>query len=372
MTDGQVLGERHGVVLPVRVDRSGITGPTPRAAAGPEWRRTSRGHYVPSYVEPTTAQRIAEVGAVLPERVAVTGWAALSWRGARWFEGLDAQGVPLAVPVVAPTRCLRPQPVMELREERLAEEDLERVDGLLATTPLRSTASVIRHAPDLDTAVAQLEMAYASDLVSAGEVEAWLDERPGLPGIVQGREALALADENSWSPMEWTLRRLWLDRFAGARLLVNRPVFDLTGKHIATPDLIDPETGVTGEYDGAAHHGGARRATELRREGDVRRHGLEPVVMVAPDAHRPAGFWARLDDAYARAARRSASERTWTLEPPYWWRATHSVALRRAIVGPEREVWLGRCGPMFDPDPPHTPAACRGEERQDGQGSWKT
>lgn len=347
MTDGQVLGERHGVVLPVRVDRSGVTGPTPRAAAGPEWRRTSRGHYVPSYVESTTAQRIAEVGAVLPERVAVTGWAALSWRGARWFEGLDAQGVPLAVPVVAPTRCLRPQPVMELREERLAEEDL-------------------------DTAVAQLEMAYASDLVSAGEVEAWLDERPGLPGVVQGREALALADENSWSPMEWTLRRLWLDRFAGARLLVNRPVFDLTGKHVATPDLIDPETGVTGEYDGAAHHGGVRRAKELRREGDVRRHGLEPVVMVAPDVHRPAGFWARLDDAYARAARRSASERTWTLEPPYWWRATHSVALRRALVGPEREVWLGRCGPMFDPDPPHTRAACRGEERQDGQGSWKT
>ncbi len=335
------LGVAHEVVLPVRIDPQGARGPTARAAAGPEWRRTSHGRYVPAYVEPTPAQRVAEVGATLPLAAAVTGWAALTWRGARWFEGLDAQGGALPVPVVAPTRCLRPRDGLVLHEERLPKGDRELVDGLAVTTAVRSTVSLLRHAPDLDTAVSQLEMAYASDLVSPDEVRDWVRAHAGLPGVVRAREALALADENVWSPMEWTLRRTWLEQVPGARLLTNRPVFDRTGKHIATPDVIDPETGVLGEYDGAVHHGGARRASDLRREGDLRRHGLEPVVMVAADTHRPAAFCSRLRDAYARVARRADSERDWTLELPHWWRPTHTVELRRAIHGSEREIWLG-------------------------------
>lgn len=335
------LGAAHGVVLPVRLDPSGVAGPTARAAAGPEWRRTSHGRYVPAYVEPTAAQRVAEVGATLPRGAAVTGWAALTWRGARWFEGLGPGGVALPVPVVAPTRCLRPRDSLVLHEERLPVVDREVVDGLAVTTSVRSTVSLLRHAPDLDTAVSQLEMAYASDLVSPAEVAAWVCAHAGLPGVVRAREALALADENVWSPMEWTLRRTWAEQVPGARLLTNRPVFDRAGKHIATPDLIDPETGVLGEYDGAIHHGGARRASDLRREGDLRRHGLEPVVMVGADAHRPAAFCSRLRDAYTRVARRAATERDWTLELPHWWRPTHTVELRRAIEGTEREIWLG-------------------------------
>ena len=37
-----------GLVRPVRVDPTGITGPTPHQARGPSWRRTSHGFYVPA------------------------------------------------------------------------------------------------------------------------------------------------------------------------------------------------------------------------------------------------------------------------------------------------------------------------------------
>lgn len=338
------LGAGHQVVLPVRLDPAGVTGPTARAAAGPEWRRSSRGLYVPAYVDTTPAQRVAEVGVLLRGTAAVTGWGALTWRGARWFDGRTADGTPVPVPVVVPTRRLRPQAGIELHEERLPAIDVECRDGLRVTTALRSVVSVLRHAPDLDTAVAQLEMAYCNDLVSPAEVAGWLAAHPGVPGVVQARLALDLADQNSWSPMEWTLRRLWTERIGSARLLTNRPVFDHSGRHIATPDVIDADTGVAGEYDGVAHHGGARRAPDLRREADLRRVGVEPVVMVAADAHRPRAFWARLEDAYARARRTGLTERGWTLDLPHWWRSTHTVALRRALEGTEREVWLGGRG----------------------------
>ncbi|ANH38140.1 hypothetical protein I601_1709 [Nocardioides dokdonensis FR1436] len=296
---------------------------------------------MPAYVDTTPAQRVAEVGVLLRGTAAVTGWGALTWRGARWFDGLTVDGTPLPVPVVAPTRRLRPQPCLELHEERLPATDVECRDGLRVTTALRSVVSVLRHAGDLDAAVSALEMAYCNDLVSPDEVAGWLAAHPGVPGVVQARAALDLADQNSWSPMEWTLRRLWTERFGSARLLTNRPVFDHSGRHVATPDVIDADTGVSGEYDGVAHHGGARRAKDLRREADLRRVGVEPVVMVAADAHRRTAFWARLEDAYARARRTSASDRAWTLEPPHWWRSTHTVDLRRSLEGTEREVWLG-------------------------------
>ena len=122
----QQVGVEHGVVLPVRVDPRGIDGPTAREAAGPWWRRTSRGLYVPAHVEASAAQRVAGVACLLPARhVAVTGWAALAWRGAPYAEGLDASGEPRPVPLAAPRRLLRPQPSFRLCEERCDPREVE-------------------------------------------------------------------------------------------------------------------------------------------------------------------------------------------------------------------------------------------------------
>ena len=47
---------------------------------------------------------------------------------------------------------------------------------------------------------------------------------------------------------------------------MNRPVFDLHGRHVGTPDLLDVEAGVYGEYDSELHLDGKRRLKDLTRE----------------------------------------------------------------------------------------------------------
>ena len=142
-----------------------------------------------------------------------------------------------------------------------------------------------------------------------------------------------------------------LSRWVGASYpppLTNRPVFDLNGRHIGTPDLIDPNTGVMGEYDSLIFHNAARRAKDLQRDHDFRSHGLEPVSMVTGDLEFAGAFLMRLRAAYARAEARPASERRWTLELPPWWVPTFTVAQRRALSESQRKIWLRHRRPPGD------------------------
>src|SRR4051794_29037996 len=57
--------------------------------SGPRWRQTSPGLYVPADVDGAVVeQRVLEQGMRLVRHGAVTGWAALRWRGAQYFSGL--------------------------------------------------------------------------------------------------------------------------------------------------------------------------------------------------------------------------------------------------------------------------------------------
>lgn len=348
------LGRAHGVVLPVAIDPRGVDGPTWRAAAGPSWRRSSHGRYVEASVPQTLPQRIAEVGVLLPPRAGVTGWASLSWRSGWWFNGLTAAGEPRPVPVAMPRSLVKVQPTFVCCTERWDHRELEVVDGLQVASSVRSVCFEVRYADhDLD-ALSALEMACFHDLVSVDEASDWIDRHPSYTGIEQARRARDLADENAWSPMEHHLRRCWPVR--SARLLTNHPLFDLDGRHLGTPDVIDPETGVLGEYDGGLHLAGARRAADVRREHVFRDHGLEPVTMLRADAFAPTEFQARVRAAYGRIAQRPASERQWTLELPPWWRPTFTVEQRRALSESERRVWLKHRqapDPGIVPDLPH-------------------
>ena len=200
-------------------------------------------------VQLTPCQRIGEVGILLPPRGTVTGWASLRWRGAWWFGGLTAKGLQLPVPVAMPRALIRPQPSFVICTERWDPRELEIVDGLQLASAVRAVCFAMRYAQDLPAAVVALEMAAYHDLVSIDEASDWIDVHPSYTGIEQARQARDLADENSWSPREFAL----CDDWAGTvpRLLTNRPVFDLNGRHIGTPDVIDPVTGVAGEYEGA-------------------------------------------------------------------------------------------------------------------------
>lgn len=331
------VGRARGTTTPVRTDPAGRGGPTRRQAAGDGWRRTSRGFYVPADVRPTPLQRVAEAGALLPAGVAVTGWAALCWRRARWHTGTRADGTPQPVDVAAPTQCLRDQGIVRVHRERIDPDEVVELDGLPITSAVAAVAFAMRHAEGLDDAVEALDMAYRADLVTPEEVATWIGAHATYVGIQQVREALRLADENAWSPRETQTRLAW-ERCAGSRPLTNRPVFDLQGEHLGTPDLLDPGTGVCGEYDGDHHLERRQRRADLAREQRLLDHGLTPFTIVAGDL-RSGRLEPRLDSARARAARVPPHERRWTIEPPPWWRPTLTVVQRG---GPRAEALPGR------------------------------
>lgn len=335
---------RAGIVAPQRVDPAGATGPTPGLARGSRWRRVAPGWYVPVSTDSTVLdQRIVEATAGVPEDAAVTGWASFGWRRARWFNGLAGDGTTaLDVPVALDRlRGVRRRAGVEFSEDWLFADDVEEVDGLRVTIPQRSVSYEVCRARSLIEAVRTVDMAAAADLVDLASMSGYALRLGSRPGIRMLRRALSWADENTWSPQEVSMRITWR-RNLGCSLLVNRPIFDLRGHHLATPDLLDPVAGVVGEYDGAHHLEDGPRRRDLDREALYRDHGLELVTMMAGHRADAASFLARLRAAYRRAADRAGASRTWTIDAPHWWVDTSTVARRAELTAAQREVWLRR------------------------------
>ena len=325
----------RAIVAPVRTDQAGTSGPTPDQARGDGWRRTSRGFYVPAAVDGTDLdQRIAEAAVVLaPADGGVTGWAGLGWAGGRWFDGVPwGGGQPRPVTLaIGGVRAVRPQLGIQTSEERLNPTELMIDDGLRITSHARSVCFEMRYAATDRLAVVTLDMAAFNDLVSVDEASDYAARLNGWTGVPRCREAIPLADENSWSPRETLMRLVWKLDAGLPRPRCNVPVFDCRGRHIGTPDLIDLEHGVVGEYDGALHLQGAQRSRDLQREELFRSHGLEYVTMLTGDSPDPTAFIKRLVSAYSRAADIPVGRKRWTTEPPSWWHDTSTVMARRAL-----------------------------------------
>lgn len=340
-------GVRRDVVVPVRTDPLGIAGPTRRQAATAAWRRSSKGRYVPADVDRERVhQRIVEAAATLPDdRGGVTGWAGLAWDDARWFGGAPWGG-GRARPIVLATggsRAIRAQPAYGIAtsEERLDPVDLVLLDGVRITSHVRSVWFEMRYADSLVDAVTTLDMAAYDDLVSIAELVAFAGLHRGWTGAPQCRAAAALADENAWSPREVAMRIVWSVHAGLPRPLCNRPVFDHRGRHLGTPDLLDPVAGVLGQYDGGLHLTSRARHVDVALDDVYRSHGLECVTMLAGDHPDHAPFIARLRGAYERAADIPSSRRRWTIEPPPRWQDTSTVAARRALTPGQRRRLLG-------------------------------
>jgi hypothetical protein len=298
---------------------------------------------VPASADPEVPeQRIVEAGAVLPSVGGVTGWASLRWHGGLWFDGRADGTTRLPVTLVISYLDIRPQPGIEISHEQLRPSDLSVVDGLSVTIPERSTLFEMRYAATVEAAVVVADMAMQADLATTEELTAYAATLGTWTGIPQAREAVGLARENSWSPQETRLRLLWVLLAGLPEPLCNRPVFDLSGRHIGTPDLLDPVAGVAGEYEGVVHLERRQRGEDVRREQAFREVGLECFPVVAADWKDEAAIAARIRSAYARATSRPVIERAWTIEQPAWWVDTDTVARRRALSERERAVWLRR------------------------------
>ncbi|WP_107766510.1 hypothetical protein [Nocardioides terrigena] len=296
---------------------------------------------MPAEVDLSVEQRIVEAAARSSAFGAVTGWAALRWRGATWFGGTGRRQEPLPVTVATgTTHSLRADSRLRVSREVIPLAALGRWRGIRLTQPLWSVAYEMRKAPDDEAAVVAFELAAFHDLVSTAELEEYVDSKLGTrQGVQRIRDLLPELEENSWSPAEPVMRLTWTG--AGfARPLANRPVFNLEGRFVGTPDLVDPVAGVYGQYDGALHLAGEVRQQDIAKEAAYRRLGLEGVTMMAGDLGNRDPFVVRLAEAYRRAARRPADQRLWTVERPKWWIPTMTVDQRRALSAYDRQRLL--------------------------------
>ena len=202
-----------GLVRPVPVDPRGVDGPTRGQAAGPRWRRTSHGLYVPASVDDAVPeQRIVEQAARLPPQGAVTGWAACLLHGAALLDGLLPDGttrrpVPLAV---GPNARIAVDSGVRLSRDRLdaAERTVRR--GIPCVTVGRAVFDAMRTAVDLREAVVVMDMVAAAELTSVSRMREYLRSRSGWSGVGQVRAALDLASEHTRSPNETRLRLVWV------------------------------------------------------------------------------------------------------------------------------------------------------------------
>ena len=255
--------------------------------------------------------------------------------GGVWFDGLDGSS---RVPVDLATcyEDIRSQDGFVVHQERLPPTELLETDGLRVTLAVRSLCFLMRYARDVRRATAYADMAAFSDLVSSEELAAYVLAHPGWTGIPQAREALPLVDENSWSRWETWMRLVWKLDAGFPSPLSNRPIFDRFGRHVATPDLLDVESGTYGEYDGALHLEGRQRSRDITRANDLSNLGLEGFVIVASDIVDPERAVKKMMDARRRARWEPEPRRRWTVDPPRWWIPTHTVELRRKLTEDQR------------------------------------
>jgi hypothetical protein len=309
------------LVVPRPVDPTGVNGPTRGQAFGPRFRRTSPGLYVPIEAdEAVVEQRILEQGSRIGSHGAVSAWAALRWRGATFFDGVDAAGSVQPVTIVVGDARIRADSRVLISRAQIAPTEMTMVGGIWCATVQRALFDEMRFCSGIRQAVVAMDMAAAARLISVQLMARYVSYRPAWTGVAQVRAALILASDASRSPQESRMRLVWIIDAGFPRPLCNVPVFDRNGRLLGIPDLFDPIAGVVGEYNGADHKELDRRRSDNDREERFRGVGLEYFDLVEGDlANRP-HVVRRMQQTRQRAHFDPPEMRRWTLTPPPWWR----------------------------------------------------
>lgn len=227
------------------------------------WRRLVRGVYVHESVEPTTAVRFEAARLVLTPGTAAAGLLA-AWLHGAWEPAPD-RVVPLDVtrPVLSSGGA-----IAGLGRRRLTlrgtpdwsggctghsalDHDIEDRDGLLLTSPLRTSFDLMRERRLVEAVVVADAFMWRLGLPRV-LLAAYVADRRRWPGVRETRVAVDLAREGVRSPGESRLRLVYV--LAGLpEPWVNVPVVDSRGVVLGVPDLTHPGRPVGSEYDGGYH-----------------------------------------------------------------------------------------------------------------------
>jgi hypothetical protein len=305
---------------------AGLLGIGWREIAGPLWRSPYRGVHVWSATDPDDPrQRVLDAAPLLPAGAAIGGWAAACLGGAVELDGRGPSGTERLPVLLCLTYDQRIRRGAELRVLRSPPDDgdLTEVDGIPVTTPLRTAFDLARTEP-LEAAVVALDCLARGRPEFLGDLQEYVRVHSRRRGSARVTAAMRHATHRSRSGGETRLRLMWTHEARLAMPAVNPLVRAADGFVLGMPDLLDLETGLAGEYDGAGHRGERQHADDNAREEGLEAGGLVVVRFGSLD----------LGPRRRRSLHRIADGR------------------RRAVaLPPDRRLWSWEDGPLPRPTP---------------------
>lgn len=214
-------------------------------------RRVFRGVYVDVTVPDTRSVRAMALHLVKPPDAVFYGATVAFLLGVDAYPPKDRFTFrPECVVPHHTSRCL--QRSVRCKEGYLPAHDLVEVEGLVVTTPVRTTCDMLRSLWRPHAMAAADAMAHAG-LVSRGEVTTYISRLKRYPGIVQARALAPLIDPLSESAGESWQRLRLVD--AGFPVPLSQfEVFDRFGQPVARLDHAYDGLRVGIEYDGREWH----------------------------------------------------------------------------------------------------------------------
>lgn len=193
--------------VPSSLDPAGVRGPTRDEARCGNWARVGPNLYLPAHVErDRPEQRAVELASRWP-RAAVSGWGALWFHAAAYFDGKGPDGVmPLPLVVsLGPERGCRVSESVRLSYEPRRYDDVTHVQGVMVTTPVRALFDDARIAPGWREAVVAVDMAVAAGVVTLTDITAYAGARRRWRRAVRVLDVLPRCSPRSASPNETRL-----------------------------------------------------------------------------------------------------------------------------------------------------------------------
>ncbi|BBX76017.1 hypothetical protein H7H78_19785 [Mycobacterium shinjukuense] len=266
-------------------------------ASGALTRHRLRSRYVAIhpdvYVSPgtdLTARRSACAAWLWSRRRGViAGQSASAMHGAKWVDPRSA--------AVLLYEHRRPPVGIRTWSDRVADDEIQLIDGMNTTTPARTALDLACRYP-VGKAVAAIDaLARATDLKLA-EAEMLADLYPGRRNIRRARRALTLVDPGAESPRETWLRLLLID--AGfPRPQTQIPVYDEYGQLVAVVDMGWEDIKVGVDYEGDQHRTDRRIFNkDIRRAEALTELGWIDVRVTVEDT--PGGIIGRVSAAWQR------------------------------------------------------------------------
>ena len=245
--------------------------------------------YLPAGAEVTAAVRAKAAWLWSRRQGIVAGQSAAALHGAKWVD--DRKPVEL----LWPNR--RPPNGIHAWSDRFADDEVQSVAGVRATTPSRTALDIACRYP-VGRGVAAIDALARATHLKIADAELLVERYGGRRGIRKARRVLDFVDAGAESPQE-TWLRLIVIKHGFPRPQTQIPVYDEFGVLVAVFDLGWEDMKIAMDYEGDHHRVDRRRYNhDIRKAETVAEMGWTDIRVTAEDSE--GGIIRRLSTAWRR------------------------------------------------------------------------